>query len=73
MGKDQELIEAARSGNYPGCEKILSAKPKKAGPFARCHFRRSFVVPFSNLMNEPTNPHFPIELDLFLTPDDFSV
>lgn len=34
MGKDQELIEAARSGNYPVCEKILSAKPKKAGPFA---------------------------------------
>ena len=35
MGKDQELIEHSREGNYPQCEKILSAKPKKAGPFAR--------------------------------------
>ena len=35
MGRDQELIEAARTGNYPQCEKILSGKPKRAGPFAR--------------------------------------
>ena len=34
MGKD-DLIEAARLGNYPTCEKILSCKPKKPGPFAR--------------------------------------
>ena len=34
MGKD-DLIEAARLGNYPTCEKILSSKPKKPGPFAR--------------------------------------
>ena len=34
MGKD-DLIEAARLGNYPVCEKILSSKPKKPGPFAR--------------------------------------
>ena len=34
MGKD-DLIEYARLGNYPACEKILSAKPKKPGPFAR--------------------------------------
>ena len=35
MGRDQELIEAARTGNYPQCEKVLSGKPKRAGPFAR--------------------------------------
>ena len=34
MGKDN-LIEAARLGNYPLCEKILSSKPKKPGAFAR--------------------------------------
>ena len=34
MGKD-DLIDAARLGNYPVCEKILGSKPKKAGPFAR--------------------------------------
>ena len=50
MGKAEELIEAARAGNYPMVEKILrleisfskslisyfisSIKPKKAGPFA---------------------------------------
>ena len=35
MGKDQDLIDYARAGNYPACEKILTGKPKKAGPFAR--------------------------------------
>ena len=35
MGKSDDLIEAARLGNYPACERLLSAKPKKAGPFAR--------------------------------------
>ena len=35
MGRDQELIEAARSGNYAAVDRILgSAKPKRAGPFA---------------------------------------
>ena len=34
MGRD-DLIEAARLGNYPACEKILAAKPKRPGPFAR--------------------------------------
>ena len=34
MGREAELIEAARGGNYPQVEKILSNKPKKAGPFA---------------------------------------
>ena len=34
MGKDT-LIDAARLGNYPACEKILSSKPKRPGAFAR--------------------------------------
>ena len=34
MGKADDLIEAARAGNYPMVERILSVKPKKAGPFA---------------------------------------
>ena len=50
MGREAELIEAARGGNYPQVihnfylllnpkrksqvERILSTKPKKAGPFA---------------------------------------
>uniref|UniRef100_A0A0K2TRL1 Uncharacterized protein n=1 Tax=Lepeophtheirus salmonis TaxID=72036 RepID=A0A0K2TRL1_LEPSM len=34
MGKDTELVDAAREGNYPLCEKLLSSKPKRAGPFA---------------------------------------
>ena len=34
MGRESELIEAARAGNYPQVERILSTKPKKAGPFA---------------------------------------
>jgi len=34
MGREAELIEAARGGNYPQVEKILSTKPKRAGPFA---------------------------------------
>jgi len=34
MGREAELIEAARGGNYPQVERILSTKPKRAGPFA---------------------------------------
>ena len=44
MGRDQELIEAARSGNYPAVERILSIKPKKPGPFAS--LRRAQVIIF---------------------------
>ena len=44
MGKDS-LIEAARLGNYPACEKILSSKPKKPGAFARySEFNFSFIT-----------------------------
>ena len=42
MGRDQELIEAARGGNYPVVERILSTKPKKPGPFAS--LRRAQVI-----------------------------
>ena len=42
MGREAELIEAARGGNYPQVERILSTKPKKAGPFAS--LRRAQVI-----------------------------
>lgn len=35
MGKDQELLEAARNGNTPIVEKILSQRAKRSGPLAR--------------------------------------
>ena len=38
------MIEAARSGNYPAVERILSIKPKKPGPFAS--LRRAQVIIF---------------------------
>ncbi|PNF21557.1 hypothetical protein B7P43_G12735, partial [Cryptotermes secundus] len=34
MGKDQELLEAARNGNIPVVEKILSQRAKRSGPLA---------------------------------------
>ncbi|KAG7204766.1 hypothetical protein KM043_005178 [Ampulex compressa] len=34
MGKDQELLEAARSGNVTVVEKILGQRAKKSGPLA---------------------------------------
>lgn len=35
MGKDQELLEAARNGNVSVVEKVLSQKAKRSGPLAR--------------------------------------
>ncbi|XP_012145704.1 ankyrin repeat and SAM domain-containing protein 1A isoform X1 [Megachile rotundata] len=35
MGKDQELLEAARSGNVTVVEKILGQRAKRSGPLAR--------------------------------------
>lgn len=35
MGKDQELLEAARNGNVPVVEKILGQRAKRSGPLAR--------------------------------------
>lgn len=35
MGKEQELLEAARSGNAPVVEKILGQRAKRSGPLAR--------------------------------------
>ncbi|KAJ9588269.1 hypothetical protein L9F63_018357, partial [Diploptera punctata] len=34
MGKDQELLEAARNGNISVVEKILSQRAKRSGPLA---------------------------------------
>ncbi|BES90064.1 Ankyrin repeat and sterile alpha motif domain containing [Nesidiocoris tenuis] len=34
MGKDQELLEAARNGNLPVVEKILGQRAKRSGPLA---------------------------------------
>ncbi len=35
MGKDNELLEAARNGNVTVVEKILFQKSKRSGPLAR--------------------------------------
>lgn len=35
MGKDQELLEAARKGNAAVVEKILGQRAKRSGPLAR--------------------------------------
>ncbi|KAK0092509.1 hypothetical protein PV326_001262 [Microctonus aethiopoides] len=35
MGKDQELLEAARNGNVTIVEKILGQRAKRSGPLAR--------------------------------------
>lgn len=35
MGKDQELLEAARKGNVAVVEKILGQRAKRSGPLAR--------------------------------------
>ena len=67
MGKDS-LIEAARLGNYPACEKILSSKPKKPGAFARySEFNFSFIT--QNLINlhfEMKNLNFYFNFKVFL-------
>lgn len=35
MGKEQELIDAARSGNIATVERYLSQRAKRSGPLAR--------------------------------------
>lgn len=35
MGKDQELLDAARNGNITLIEKILNQRGKRSGPLAR--------------------------------------
>lgn len=35
MGKDQELLEAARNGNVAVVDKILGQRAKRSGPLAR--------------------------------------
>lgn len=39
MGKDNELLEAARNGNVNVVEKIFNQKGKRSGPLARWVFR----------------------------------
>jgi hypothetical protein len=48
MGKDQELLEAARNGNVVVVEKLLSSKAKRGGPLARyllVLFFHAFIAP----------------------------
>lgn len=47
MGKEQELLEAARHGNIAVVEKILLAKSKRSGPLARLVYKSSFLYIFS--------------------------
>lgn len=35
MGKDQELLDAARNGDYHIVDKILTQRAKRTGPLAR--------------------------------------
>lgn len=35
MGKNEELLEAARNGNVAVVEKLLQQKSKRSGPLAR--------------------------------------
>lgn len=50
MGKDQELLEAARSGNIPVVEKILSQRAKRSGPLARSVHSALFWYSFHRKM-----------------------
>lgn len=44
MGKDQELLEAARSGNAQVVEKILGQRAKRSGPLARWVISRTYTL-----------------------------
>ncbi|KAK9497231.1 hypothetical protein O3M35_004589 [Rhynocoris fuscipes] len=44
MGKDQELLEAARNGNLAVVEKILGQRAKRSGPLARHCERMLFTT-----------------------------
>lgn len=46
MGKDQELLEAARSGNVAVVEKILGQRAKRSGPLARCVIKQQISCRF---------------------------
>lgn len=69
MGKDQELLEAARKGNVAVVEKILGQRAKRSGPLARwvrisCA-RIFFSITFILLHRLLTNQRSKI-VDLFL-------
>ncbi|KAH9373964.1 hypothetical protein HPB48_016611 [Haemaphysalis longicornis] len=66
MGKEQELLEAARNGNVAVVERILSQRAKKTGPLARhieCRFRIPrliiFIVTHRLRRGPGTNAHDP--------------
>lgn len=44
MGKDQELLEAARNGNIAVVEKILGQRAKRSGPLARYVFNLQIKI-----------------------------
>ena len=49
MGKDQELLEAARCGNYAVVERILNQRAKKTGPLARYVLANIYLLWFYTL------------------------
>ncbi|XP_017757161.1 PREDICTED: ankyrin repeat and SAM domain-containing protein 1A-like isoform X1 [Eufriesea mexicana] len=51
MGKDQELLEAARSGNVTVVEKILGQRAKRSGPLASNHLIPSNFGPSISKLN----------------------
>lgn len=62
MGKDQELLEAARSGNVTVVEKILGQRAKRSGPLAR------WVSPFQTLLFHASFPIFALCTAFHATP-----
>ena len=62
MGKDQELLEAARSGNVTVVEKILGQRAKRSGPLAR------WVSPFQTLLFHASFPIFALGTAFHATP-----
>lgn len=66
MGKDQELLEAARSGNVTVVEKILGQRAKRSGPLAR------WVSPELGLTTSASLVAFPRYRGHFLIPSSRS-
>ena len=62
MGKDQELLEAARSGNVTVVEKILGQRAKRSGPLAR------WVSPYQTLLFHASFPIFALCTAFHATP-----
>lgn len=47
MGKDSEILEATRAGNFELVEKLLIQKAKKTGPLARLGEKCFLFIAFS--------------------------